>query len=59
MESMSPVVRTSSEPLKWVEVRQNLRTWREEGTRHSLRAREGGNFLITNKKSQLGNEGRF
>ena len=54
-----PGVRSAtSEPSKWMELRQHLRTWREEGTRNSLKAVEGGNLLIAKKKSELGNEGK-
>ena len=41
----------------WTEARDTLRQWREEECRKSRRIVELGNFLLQNKKSDLGNEG--
>ena len=52
-------VKVFGEPSRWTDVRQFLRTWREEGTRNSLKALEGGEMLLSKRKNELGNEGRL
>ncbi len=45
--------------LKGLDLKQLLKTWKEEGVRNSLKTLEVGQWLVAKHNRQLGNEGNF